>query len=49
MLTHEPKLNSNSPTNIADPRDYSDRSVSVWGQLLLLAILSLAALLRCLR
>ena len=49
MLTHEPNLRSNSSTNMIDPREYSDRSVSVWGQLFLLVLLSLVALMRCLR
>jgi hypothetical protein len=49
MLTHEPNLRSNSPTNMADPRTYCDHPASVWGQLILLLILTLVALMRWLR
>jgi hypothetical protein len=49
MLAHESNLRSNSPTNIADPRPYGDHPASVWGQLILLLSLTLAALMRWLR
>jgi hypothetical protein len=46
MRTNESNLHPNNPANIAAPRDYSDRPVSLCEQLLLLVILALAVLMR---
>lgn len=49
MLTHEPNLRSNEPTKTVDQHEYTDHSASLWGQLILLLILALVALMRLLR
>jgi hypothetical protein len=49
MHPNESNLHSNSSMNRPSSCEYSDRPESLWGQLLLLVILALAALMRWLR